>query len=759
RMFRKIFPVEYAGSKYAERLPIGKDSIIKNAKYDVIKRFYKEWYRPNLMAVIVVGDIDPAKIEKLIIEYFGGLKNPANPRLRPAVKVPARQKPEAVATTDKEATNFYVQIEYPFMPSKPDVTVADYRQSLVKGLFTSLLNQRFRELTQSANPPFLFAQASFSGYGRGYESFSGFAVAGKNGPDSALLAMTKEIERARKFGFSDAEMERAKKQMLAGFEQLYNNRDKTESENFAGEYIRNFTEQEAMPGIAKEYEYYTQMVPGIKLQEVNAIAEPLKKNENIFVSLQVPSSGDYVLPDNKTLLANALLAMKADVAQREEKAIAGELIKIKPQPGTIVSEQKNDVLAVTELNFANGVKIILKPTDFKNDEIIMSSFHKGGSSLYPAADKYSAAYASAIVQQMGIGDFSPSDLAKFMAGKTASAFPRIGGLSAGISGTSSVKDFETMLQLAYLYINSPRKDEALFNAWKEKQKSATQFAMANPQTAFIDTLYKTLYQKNPLAPSGISKPEDFDNIDFERALAVYKEQFGDAHDFTFIFTGSIDVEKIKPLLAIYLGSLPSTGKPAAFIDNGVRPVKGKVELNVHKGTEPKSLILTFYNGEIPYSEDLELKAQALSDILNIKIIEDLREKLGAIYGGGIFTDVSKYPYNNYSVVLQLPCGPENVDTLIKSANIEIEKIKTNGPTAEDLAKVKKTWIEQYKVQIKENGYWSGKLQDIYFSGNTPKRIFDYEKLVNALTIDDIKTVANQLLNGNDVLQAVLYPEK
>ena len=637
--------------------------------------------------------------------------------------------------------------------------MGDYRQDLVKSLFTSLLNQRYAELTRSANPPFLYAAASFSGYARGYEAFSGFAVAGTSGPDSALYALTKEIERVKKFGFSEAELERSKKNMLAGFEQLYNNKDKTESESFVGEYTRNFLEQETIPGIANEYSYYKTMLPGIKLEEVNAIANPLKKNENIFVSLQGPSEGNYKVPDNKTLLATALNAMKANVTAREEKAIASELIKTKPEPGNIINEQKNDVLGVTELSFANGVKVVLKPTDFKNDEIIMTSFHKGGASLYGADDKYSAAYAASVVQQMGIGDFSPSDLSKFMSGKTASAAPRIGGLTAGISGSSAIKDFETMLQLAYLYINAPRKDESLFSAWKEKQKSGTQFAMADPQTAFIDTLYKTLYQKNPLAPSGVSKPEDFDKINLERALAIYKEQFGDANEFTFIFTGSIDIDKMKPLLATYLGSLASTHNTANFKDNGVRPVTGKVDLTVHKGTEPKSLILKFYTGEVPYSEDLELKASALSDILNIKIVEDLREKLGAIYGGGIYASVGKYPYNNYSFVLQLPCGPENVDTLIKSANIEIEKIKANGPTAEDLAKVKKTWIEQYKVQIKENGYWSGKLQGIYFSGNTPQRIFDYEKIVNALTIDDIKTVANQLLNNTNVLQAVLYPEQ
>jgi zinc protease len=267
-----------------------------------------------------------------------------------------------------------------------------------------------------------------------------------------------------------------------------------------------------------------------------------------------------------------------------------------------------------------------------------------------------------------------------------------------------------------------------------------------------------LYQKNPLAPVTIPKPEYYDKINLDRSISIYKEQFSDANGFNFIFTGSFDVEKIKPLLATYLGSLPSAGKPAAFVDNGVRPIKGDINLAVKKGTEPKSLIVAVYSGELPYSDDLALKAKALTEILNIKIIEDLREKMGAIYGGGIFGGLNKYPYNNYSLFLQLPCGPQNVDTLLKAATAEINDIKTNGPSQENLDKVKKTWIEQYKVQIKENAYWSGKLQGVYFQGDDPKGILEYEKMVNALTIDDIKAAANLLFDGKNVFQSVLYPE-
>ncbi len=758
RMFRKIYPVQYEGSKYAERLPIGKDSILKTFPYDAVKRFYRTWYRPDNMAVIIVGDIDAAKTEQLVKEYFGGLKNPANERPRTYAQVPARQRSEAIVVTDKEATNYFLEVDYPFMPVKLEITVDDYRKDLVKNLFSSLLNQRLTDLTQSSNPPFLYAGAGYGSLARGYEGFSGYTVAGKPGPDTALVALMTEIERAKRFGFTESELERGKKNMLAFMEQDYNNLDKHESGDYVQEYIRFFLNHEPSPGIAKEYEYYKTLLPGITLTEVNALTIPLKQNENIFVSLQGPSEGNIKLPDNSQLLATAQNALHANVTAYAEKTVAQDLMKTKPKPGTIVNEQKNETLGVTEITFANGVKAILKPTDFKNDEIIMTSFRKGGNAKYPAQDKASSTFAANIIQQMGIGDFSPTDLNKLLAGKTASAGPRISGLSAGISGSSSVKDFETMLQMTNLYMTAPRKDEALFNAWRDKQKSATQFAMADPQTAFIDTFIHVRYNHNPLSPLAVPKPEDFDGLNIDHVLSIYKDQFGDASGFNFIFTGSFDVEKIKALLAMYLGGLPSTNKPADFVDNGLRPVTGNINLTVKKGTEPKSLIIKVYSGEVPYSEDLDLKASALTEILNIKITEDLREKMSAIYGGGIYGGLNKYPYNNYSFVLQLPCGPQNVDTLIKAANAELDSIKTFGPSQENLAKVKKTWIEQYKVNIKENSYWSGKLQNIYFQGGDVQRIFGYEKLVNALTVDDIKAAANQLFDGKNVFQAVLLPE-
>ncbi|MBS1746057.1 MAG: insulinase family protein [Bacteroidetes bacterium] len=758
RMMQKTLPLQYQGSLYAQRLPIGKDSIIKTFPYDAVKRFYLTWYRPDNMAVIIVGDIDVKATENLVKQYFGGLKNPANEKNRFYADVPSRAKDESIVVTDKEATSFFVEVDYPFYKIKPNVTLGDYKNDLIKSLFSSMLNQRLSELARGDKPPFLYAATGFGSYARGYEGFRGFSVAGKSGPDTALAALVHEIERVKQYGFTEAELERAKKRQVSYIEQSYNNRDKEESSNYVQEYINNFLTQEPSPGIALEYKYYNELLPTIKLDEVNALIDPLKKDPHIFVSLTGPSTSNFTMPGNEQLLQNTYAAMKAPVTPYTEKAVASALITKKPAAGTIKSETKNELLGTTEITFANGAKVILKPTDFKNDEILLTSFHKGGTSLYGAADKFNVNYAATIVQQMGIGNFSPTDLTKFLAGKNVGVAPRISGLSAGLSGSSSKKDFETMLQLIYLYATSPRKDEALFNAWKEKQKSAVEYAMQDPQTTFIDSLYQVYFQHNALMPVVVPRPSYFDNINLDRALEIYHEQLSDANDFTFIFTGSFNVDSIKDLLATYIGGLPHTNKTANFADNGVRPVNGDINLDVHKGTEEKSLILKFYTGEVKYDPQLALEAKALTEILNIKIVDDLREKLGAIYGGGIYGGLNKLPYNNFAFVMQLPCGPKNVDTLLKSADIEIANIKNDGPEASDLEKVKKTWLEQYKVQLKENSFWSSKLQGIYFENDDPQRIFDYDKNVNAITTDDIKKVANELLTGENVLTGVLYPE-
>jgi zinc protease len=758
RMFRKIYPKLFEGSKYADRLPIGIDSIIKNSKYESLRRFYREWYRPNLMSVIVVGDIEPSKAEEMIKKYFSGLVNPPNERERVKVPVPPYQKSSGMVVTDKEATNYVIQVNYSAVPDPEEGTLSSYRKDIVKNIFITLLNQRFRELTQKENPPFVYAGASFSSYARGYEAFNAEIGIGTGDALTGLGAFTSELERVKKYGFTEAELERIKKSFLSQMERIYNERDKTESADYAEEYIRNFLTQEPIPGIEKEFEYYRQMLPQITLAEVNAVAEVLKQNTNKLITLTGPDT-KTTLPTGEQLMAKVAEVERSDIKPYEEKAVAATLLSKTPVPGKIIATRKNNVLGTTELTLGNGITVTLRPTDFKNDQVLLSSVRPGGKNNYGLKDKFNADYAATLVRTMGIGNFSPLDLQKVLAGKSANASPSISSTSEGISGSSSVKDVETMLQLVYLYFTAPRKDTALFNSWVQKNKSQLAMLGANPQFAFIDTLYKVMYKNNPLASVPVPKIENFNKINVDRALQIYRERFGNAYGMHFTIVGSINEEKLKPLIERYIASLPSSAKKFAYADNKVRPVKGKVNVNVYKGTEQKALSLVIYHGEMPYSRDLEVKAAAISEILNIKIIEELREKIQGIYSGGISSQFERLPYPNYSFVLELPSGPEKVDTLLFAINKEINDLKKYGPSKENLDKVKQQWLEQHKVNAKDNNYWLGKLQDIYFPGSDPKYFLEYEKYINALTPKSVQEAAKILLNGNNVITAILRPGK
>ncbi len=759
RMFKKIYPELFKGSKYANRLPIGIDSIIKKFNPDAIRRFYKEWYRPDLMAVVVVGDIKQADALQFIQKHFSGLKNPATPRPRTYADVPPYSSSNAMVVTDKEATDYSFALNYPAYKTSPSSTLEEYRKDMVQNLYTSMLNARLRELTQKENPPFVYAFGGFSGYARNYEAFNVQASSGTNDIRKAIEAVAEEIERVKRYGYTDAELDRAKKNVLASMERAWNNRDKTESGMFADEYIRNFTEGETVPGIDKEFEITKRLLPGISLNEVNQVTNKFKDEKNKFAYITGPENGaSSTVPSNTEILAVMDAKTRADIKPYEEKAVAANLLTKVPKAGKVTSRTANTVLGTTELKLSNGVTVTLKRTDFKADQIVMNAHRFGGVAGYPLADKYSAENAVSVVTTMGIGNFSPNDMRKAMAGKTASATPYISGTIEGFRGNSGNKDIETMMQIVYLYVTEPRTDSSLFKSYIQRSKS--QFAMmgANPQIAFIDTLYKVMYNNNPLAPTAVPKMENYDKINMARSMSIYKEKLGDMSGMHFNFVGSFKEEELIPLIEKYIASLPVTGKKTNYTDNKVRPVNGDKTFVFKKGKEEKSLILAFAAGEAPYSPELGLKMQGLSEILNIKIIEEMREKIQGIYGGGTSANLSKIPYNNYQFVLQLPCGPDKVDTLIKAYQSELNALAAKGPENSYLDKVKKQWLEEYKTNIKTNEYWLTKLQQFKQGESVPDRMINFEKYVNAMKPADIQAAAKIIQASPKKLLAVLKPE-
>ena len=759
RMMKVYFPKLFNGSLYADRLPIGLDSIIQNFKPASLSRFYKTWYRPNLMAVIVVGDIDPALAEKEIIQHFSKFKNPVQEKPRPSIiPIAQRKNDEAVVVTDKEFPYTVLQVINFIEKKKILSTWSDLKQSIIEDLFNNIISQRLTELTKQANPPFVFGNASFEEMIRGYRIFGLVAVVGDKPVKDAINALVNTTESVKQFGFIQTELDRAKSTLLNQTEQAFNNKDKTESSNFVQGYINNFLSGFPIIGITNRYNFIKQILPTITLTDLNALASKMESNQGKFALLMASEKEAAKLPNNTELLNFLADANKQKVKAYEEKTIAKTLIDKEPVAGKITDEKKNVALRTTDITLSNGITITLKPTDFKNDDIQMDAWRFGGSHNYSLNEKENAENAATLVQTMGVKDFSPTDLQKFLSGKTVSAQPYINAYEDGIQGNSSIKDFETLLQLVNLYFTQPRKDEILFKSFITTQKSFAQNLKAEPFNYFADTLSKIEFENNPWA-SGLPNAADFDKISLEKSFNIYKQIFGNAYGLHFTFVGNLDLNKVKPLLELYLGSLPSSQKENKFTDEGLRPAKGIVEATIAKGAAKQSQVNVIFTGEANYSQSESLKLNVLAEVLTIKIIEQLREEMSGIYGGGASASISKRPYGHYNFSVRFPCGPENVDKLTKALFDILNNILQKGIEQKDLDKVKETLKKQNDDAIKENDYWVDGLSSGWINGDDTNWLLDYSKKVDAITINEINETAKKYINLKNYIKAVLNPEK
>ncbi|MDB5199320.1 MAG: insulinase family protein [Chitinophagaceae bacterium] len=759
RMGKKYFPELFNGSRYSERLPIGKDSILQNFKAESLVRFYKTWYRPDLMAVVVVGDIDPALAEQEIIKHFSQFKNPAQEIPRPSIiPIAERNRNTGMVLTDKEQTLKLLQVYNYVEKAKPIDTWAKYRETIVEGIFNSLINQRLNDLTQQPDPPFLFGSTSFGNFIRGYRAFISFAAIGDKPVKNAIDALINTTESVKKFGFLQSELDRAKASLLNQTEKAFADKDKTESALLVQGYINNYLSGTPITGITNRYAFIKQILPTITLAEVNELSKKIESKQGKFALLLAPEKSTADLPSDNDLLKLVADAHNLPVKPYQEKAVATTLMIKKPIPGKVTGEKTNTVLGTTDLTLSNGVTVTLKPTEFKNDEIQMDAWRWGGTHNYGLADKQNAGNAASIIRSMGVSDMSPTDLRKFLSGKTVTVQPYVSADDEGIEGSSSVKDFETFLQLVNLYFTQPRKDQSLFQSYISTQKGFVENMKANPASYFSDTLSKIEYNNNPWAP-GLAQVSDYDKINLDRTLNIYKSIFGNAYGMHFTFVGNIDVNKIKPLLETYLGSLPSSKKENKYTDVGLRPIKGIVQTTIYKGAAKQSRVNLIFTGEAPYSQDENLKLKTLLDALNIKFIEKLREDMGGIYGGGMSGSIINRPYNHYTITVSFPCGPENVDKLTTAALDLIKNAQANEIEQSYLDKVKETLKKQYQDKVKQNDFWLDGLSLAWIERDDPIWLLDYSKKVDALTVQDLQQAAKKYFNMNNYIKAVLNPEK
>ncbi|MFY7996640.1 MAG: M16 family metallopeptidase, partial [Sediminibacterium sp.] len=757
RMSKQFLPLLFNGSLYSNRIPIGKDSILQNFKAASLINFYKTWYRPNLMSVIVVGDLDPVVAEKKIIAHFSKYKNPPNAKPRPAIiPIAERKVNESMVLTDKEQPYNILQLINYIEKDIPVKTWGDYRQSVLEDLYNQMVSQRLSEISQQPNAPFLFAGASFSGFIRGYKSFTSVAVLGDKPAQPAIRAMESVTESVKKFGFLASELERAKINQLNSVERTFKDKDKTKSDVIVNDYINHFLQGEPAPGIENRYQYMQQILPTITIDEVNALAKKSAKQQGFFALIMASEKTKNTLPTADTLTSYITAARATPAVPYEEKQVAKKLIDKMPAPGKILSETTNATLGTTDLTLSNGITVTLKPTTFKNDEIQMDAWRRGGVYLFPSSDRMNAEYAASLVNSMGVKDFTPIDLRKFLAGKSLSASPYMNAADEGIEGFSSVKDLETFLQLVHLYFTAPRKDQALFQTFVNTQKSFLENMKSVPQNYFRDTVSKAVYGDHPWAPR-METAETFNTLSLDRSMEIYKQVFGNADGLHFTFVGNLDIAKVKPMLAQYLGSLPATKAEHNFKDVGLRPTKNPGKLVVKKGTEKQSLVRIIYDGELAYSQERNLQLSMLCDVINIKIIEKLREEMGGIYTGGISGGWETRPYEHFTITAAFPCGPENVDKLTAAYFDIVKNISEKGVDAKDLDKVKETLKNQYAESIKQNDYWLSNLSRSFINQTDPAWLLAYPEKVKQTTGDQLQQICKQLL-GTPNLIAVLQPE-
>jgi len=755
RMQNKWFPVLFTGSRYGERLPIGVKSILETYKPATLRRFYDTWYRPDLMAVVAVGDFDKRQIESLIKRYLGAIPAPTQAKSRTLFPVPPHDSTLVSINTDKEATRSVIRLLYK-QPKRFNTTEASYRQHLVEQLFGSMFNDRFSEIVQKPNPPFINASAVQGELVRSAESFSLTALVADNGIQRGLNALLTEGERVRRFGFLQTELDRAKKDTQRGIEQAYAERAKTNSSVYASAYVSAFLQSEPSTSIEYDLAAVTRMLPGITLAEVNKLASEWMTEKNRVLATTSPEKAGLVTPVPGELLMAFDAVKGAELTAYTEVAPSQQLVEKEPAGGRIVSEQQIKEIGVTEWKLSNGVRVLLKPTDFNADQIVFTSYAPGGASLLPDAAYIAASAADLIPATSGVGKFTVIDLQKYLAGKQVSVFPSIDDLSQGISGSASQRDVSTMMQLIYLYFTEPRLDTSLVNTFLGRFKGALANRSASPEAAFSDTLQVTMAQhsvrEQPVSAATLDRIDPFKSFDF------YKQRFSDASGFTFVFVGNFSTDSIKPLVAKWLGALPSTGRKETWRDTGIRPPTGVVQRVVKKGAEPKARTALVFTGPFEYTRQNRYHLSALAELLNIKLREALRENMGGTYGVSVSPSASREPLPSYRFTIGFGSAPERLDTLTAAALAQIDSVKKYGTTPEYLTKVKEAALRSRETALKQNGYWLAQISTFDQSGWPLADIPNGEKLISALTSEDLQKAAVKYLRTDNYVRVSLYPE-
>ncbi len=755
RIRDKQFPVTFHGSRYAERLVIGDKKILETAPYDTLRRFYRDWYRPDLMAVIAVGDFDAQAIEDRIRKHFSRIVGPDNKRARIDYPIPDHDETLFSVVTDPEATSINVQVGYKRPPIKVETNV-DMRKSLVDDLYHDMMISRLSELSQKADPPFQFAFAASGWLGRTKSMYRLYAVVRDGGVERGLETLLVEAKRVEQYGFTATELKRARADLLRRIERQYEERDKQESRNLAGRYVQHFLEGDPAPSIEYIRDLFNEMVPGVTLEEIKARADQWISETNRVILVSGPEKEAAGIPEESQLLAVFAGVERLAVTPWVDQVRDEPLVASIPVAGKVVAESTIDELGLTRWTLQNGVTVLLKPTDYKNDEIVIRGYSPGGTSLASDDDFMSANMSSGVVGEMGAGNFSNIELGKALAGKVANVRSFIGELSEGVRGSASPKDMETMFQLLYLRFTGARRDDEAFQAYMTRTEGWLENQQASPGYQFSSKFSETLSMDHPRRRW--LTMERLKQLELEKALAFYRDRFADASDFLFTLVGNFELESIRPFVETWIGGLPATGREESWRDVGVQSPEGVVTFVIEKGIEPKSSARITFHGPAEWSPRNAHILSSTAEVLRIRLREVLREDMGGVYGVGVNGRIIRFPRQRYSFTVSFSCDPERVEELTAAVFAEIETLKEDGPGEDYIAKVQKIQTRKRETDLERNGFWASQLEFQQRNDLELTDILRYDELIQAVTSESVHEAARRYLNMDRYVQGVLVPE-
>ena len=759
RMWKAINPLKYPGSQYAKRDVIGDTAVINNFTYDALRDYYKKWYGPDNQAIIVVGDIDVDQIEAKIKALWADVPARVNRGERPLYSVDDNMEPIVAIVRDKEAQYTRIEMEFkkPQLPKQFRCTDAAYVQNIAIELVCDMFNNRLTELSMKPEASFVGAGSYYGELVKEKDAFVAVYLAKQGQEVAAYKDLLTQLEKMRRYGFTNAELDRVKKETVSAYEKSYNERNTVRNIAYAQECIRHYLSDQPMPGIAWEFQTIKQILPMLSVDMLNQVAQSLVTDENLIISFQAPDDEKSVLPTEAEVIELLAAVKNEKIAAPVEEAIRENLVKKAPKSGKIKKTAYNETLGTTEWTLSNGVRVVVKPTTFKQDEIRFMGRSQGGLSLVATENLASGALATSIIELAGIADMSATDLQKALTGKQVSLSPSIDEYSEGISGVSTIKDLETLLQLNYLYFTAPRRDEESFQTLMSILDSQLANRDKNPKAAWSDSI--SMMASNHSERTLIMNKELLVQVDLDKALQIYKERFANPADFTFYFVGNIDPEDkaFQKLVCTWLGGLKTSKILETAADDKVRVIAGDATNYFTREMETKTASnrIQYTSYDMPYTLANMLNMEMIGRILSTRYLESIREREGGSYGVGCAGWMNLHPVPSAQLVMQFDTDPEKQKKLMSIIHEEVMTIVENGPLAKDLQKEKESMLKDFEEDLEKNGYWNTILLMYYKNGIN--YITDYKAAVEAITAETVQATLKKLVEAGNVFEVVMLP--